>query len=139
MAKPGSRKTGEDSMVAFVLEQLAGLGSVRSKSMFGGYGVYKGDVFFAIVDEGRLYFRVDDTTRPNFLARGMKPFMPAPKMEMKAYYEVPLDVLEDSAELVRWAREACAAKQAAGTAKKRATKKPAAKRAGSPARARRPR
>ena len=105
-----AKKKKDDSFVAFVVEQLAGLGGVRAKSMFGGHGLYARDTFFAVLDEGRLYFRVSDTTRPKYEARGMGPFAPAPTMGvMRSYYEVPLDVLEDAAELVRWAREACAA------------------------------
>ena len=78
--------------------------------MFGGYGIYSGPAFFAVVDEGRLYFRVDDASRPEYEARGMKPFNPmgAP---MLGYWEVPPEVLEDSAELARWARKAVAARR----------------------------
>jgi DNA transformation protein len=103
-------KQKDESFVAFVVEQLAGLGGVRAKRMFGGHGLYARETFFAVVDEGRLYFRVSDATRPKYEARGMGPFAPAPTMGvMRSYYEVPLDVLEDAAELARWAREACAA------------------------------
>ena len=102
-------KARDASFVAFVEEQLAPLGGVRSKSMFGGYGLYARDVFFACVDDGRLYFRVDDTTRPLYEERGMGPFTPMPQMVMKSYYEVPVEVIEDAAELARWAREAMAA------------------------------
>src|SRR5882672_5917294 len=104
----------DDSMVSFIVEQLAALGGVRSRSMFGGHGLYKGDSFFGMVGKGRVYFRVDDTTRPKYEAQGMTPFSPDPKMTMKGYYEVPLDVIEDAAELVRWAREAIATRSGAG-------------------------
>ena len=109
MAMKKKDKARDASFVAFVEEQLAPLGGVRSKSMFGGYGLYARDVFFACVDDGRLYFRVDDTTRPLYEERGMGPFTPMPQMVMKSYYEVPVEVIEDAAELARWAREAMAA------------------------------
>lgn len=121
-------KARDASFVAFVEEQLASLGGVRSKSMFGGYGLYARDVFFACVDDGRLYFRVDDATRPRYEERGMGPFAPMPQMVMKGYYEVPVEVIEDAAELARWAREAMAAaprKKAKAAAK--AERKPAAR------------
>jgi DNA transformation protein len=124
-------KAAHASFVAFVVEQLDSLGGVRAKSMFGGHGIYSRDVFFAVVDEGRLYFRVDDETRPRYVERGMGPFTYAPDMAMHGYYEVPVDVLEDAAELARWAREAMKAKR--GKAKRRsapaekAAQKPAAK------------
>lgn len=106
MAKKPHR---DASFVAFLVEQLGGLGSVRAKGMFGGHGIYAREVFFAVVDEGRLYFRVDDATRPRYQERGMGPFTPAPSMVMTGYYEVPVDVIEDAAELMRWAREAMVA------------------------------
>jgi len=97
----------DESFVAFAVEQLSALDGVRAKGMFGGHGLYARETFFAVVDEGRLYFKVDDSTRPRYVERGMGPFAPSPSMVMKGYYEVPLDVLEDAPELVRWAREAC--------------------------------
>jgi DNA transformation protein len=74
--------------------------------MFGAYGLYCGDVFFAIVDEGRLYFKTDDTTSGRYKEQGMKPFQPAPDMTLKNYFEVPVDILEDDGRLADWAREA---------------------------------
>lgn len=77
--------------------------------MFGGHGLYQGRVFFAIVHRGRLYFRVDDATRPTYEARGMNPFRPGPRQTLGRYYEVPADVLEDAAVAARWARAAVGA------------------------------
>lgn len=109
MAVKKRDRARDASFVAFVAEQLEGLDAIRTKSMFGGYGIYSRDTFFAVIDEGRLYFRVSDETRPRYEARGMGPFAPAPTMVMRGYYEVPLEVIEDAAELVRWGREACKA------------------------------
>ena len=42
---------------AFVVELFAGLGPVRIRRMFGGAGVYAGEVMFALIDdETRHYF-----------------------------------------------------------------------------------
>jgi TfoX-like protein len=35
---------------------------------------YARDVFFALIFDDTLYFKVDDSTRPEFEARGMAPF-----------------------------------------------------------------
>jgi len=120
-AKESTARKGRDAtFVAFVVEQLDALGGVRAKSMFGGHGLYARDTFFAVVDDGRLYFKVDDATRPRYEARGMGPFAPSPTMVMRGYFEVPLDVIEDAAELVRWAREACSVAKEPRAAKKKA-------------------
>lgn len=96
----------DDGFVSFVCDQLETLGDVRSKSMFGGFGLYSDSVFFAIVASGRLYFKTSAQTRARYEAAGMGPFAPKPDQVLKNYYEVPVDVLEDDGELTAWAKEA---------------------------------
>lgn len=124
--RPAKRsvKQRDDTFVEFAIEQLDRLGGVRARSMFGGHGLYSGEMFFAVIDEGRLYFKVSGATRPHYEERGMGPFTPAPTMVMKGYYEVPLDVLEDATELVRWAREACGVAKAKSAARVRTPPSP---------------
>ena len=74
--------------------------------MFGGYGLYCDRVFFGIVQKGRLYFKTNATTAPRYREYKMKPFRPNTKQTLKNYYEVPVNVLEDSEELTRWAGQA---------------------------------
>ncbi len=82
----------------FVLEQLARTTrDVRARSMFGGVGLYAGDLFFALIDDDVLYLKVDDVNRPWFEARGMGPFQPYGEGgEAMQYYEVPADLLDDA-------------------------------------------
>ena len=94
--------------LVFVLDQMAGLRRVSAKPMFGGIGLYCGEDFFAVIDEGRLYFCTDETTRARYEARGTGPFEYAPGKVLRSYYEIPVDVLEDDIELCEWAREAVA-------------------------------
>jgi len=93
---------------AFVLDQLGRVAvSVRARSMFGGVGIYAEEVFFALIDDDILYFKVDDTTRPDFEARGMGPFRPFGEGgEVMQYYQVPEEMLEDLQELRVWAERA---------------------------------
>jgi DNA transformation protein len=77
--------------------------------MFGGVGIYSDDLFFALIDEDTVYFKVDDTNRPDFEARGMGPFQPAgPEGEVMQYYAVPEDLLEDPDALRPWVDRALA-------------------------------
>jgi DNA transformation protein len=101
--------------LGYVCEQLAGLGAVSSRRMFGGAGLYCDEFFFALVDDDTLYLRVDDSNRADFTSRGMgrfRPYPDSPQLSM-SYYETPADVLEDAAELVAWARRSVAAAIAA--------------------------
>lgn len=111
------------SFLEFVLEQLSAVRHVTSRRMFGGVGLYSDDVFFAVLDNDTLFFKVDDTTRPRYVKRRMPPFMPIPgKPAMSRYYQVPPGVLEDADELSAWAREAVSVGVSAPLKPKRARK-----------------
>ena len=90
----------------FVVEQLERVAPVTAKSMFGGVGLYAQGLFFALIAEDRLYFKVDDLTRPDFERLGMEPFRPFGEAHAMGYYEVPADVLEDVAQLAPWMKKA---------------------------------
>jgi DNA transformation protein and related proteins len=49
----------DDSFKEFVLDQLDALPELRARAMFGAHGLYSGDKFFGILDEGRLFFKTD--------------------------------------------------------------------------------
>ncbi len=95
-----------DSFKEFVLDQLRDLGRVNCRTMFGGYGLYRDDVFFGIIYKGRLYFKTNPTTLPAYVEMGMKPFRPNAKQTLKSYYEVPVEILEDPDQLNAWAEKA---------------------------------
>ena len=99
-----------DSFVAFVLEQLDPLGPIVSKRMFGGVGLYAGDLFFALVSRDVLYLKGDEDTRARREAAGARPFQPFPDRSRgkgkTQYYSVPAGILEDGDMLIVWAKEA---------------------------------
>ena len=95
-----------DDFTDFVLDQLSNLRNVTCRAMFGGYGLYCGRVFFGIVHKGRLYFKTNAATAPRYREREMRSFRPSAKQTLNAYYEVPVDVLEDAEELTIWAQQA---------------------------------
>lgn len=104
--KNNRKKTGSlassSGFETFVVDQLADLGDLTATKMFGGVGLYCGDVFFGIVARGELYLKVDDSTRGAFEAAGAKAFRPyRARPGTMRYYSVPLDVLESGHELVR--------------------------------------
>jgi len=98
--------TKQDSFKDFVLDQLNGLPGLTNRAMFGGYGLYQRETFFGIIHKGRLYFKTDRTTAPRYRDRGMKPFKPTSTQTLKNYYEVPIEILEDSDDPTTWASRA---------------------------------
>jgi DNA transformation protein len=96
----------DDSFKEFVLDQLSALPKLRARAMFGAHGLYSGDHFFGILDEGRLFFKTDVSSRANYMARGMGPFTykSRDKVLTMSYHEVPPEVLENASEITDWAQ-----------------------------------
>jgi DNA transformation protein len=92
-----------NSAQAFAVDQLGRVTRVTWRRMFGGVGIYADGLFFALMDDDRLWLKVDDTNRPDFEALGLGPFMPSgPGGEVMQYYPVPGEVLEDVEALRPW-------------------------------------
>jgi DNA transformation protein len=92
--------------VAFAVEQLQAVKGLRAKAMFGGVGLYAGEVFFGLLARDMLFLKVDDTNRSQYETAGMRAFQPyADKPMVMPYFQVPAAVLEDAGELVSWARQ----------------------------------
>lgn len=101
-----------DEFSDYVLDLLASLGEIESGRFFGGFGFKFDGTQFAMMMRETLYFVVDDTTRPKYVDSGSKPFSYEKKggvQEVRRYYEVPADVLENPEQLRDWAAEAITA------------------------------
>ena len=101
-----------DSFKDHVLDSLRALDGLEGRAMFGGHGLYCGKSFFGILFKGVLYFKVSAATKPEYERQGMKPFQPSRTQTLKNFYEVPADSVENTAELLRSAREAIQADHA---------------------------
>lgn len=95
----------DDSFKDFVLDQLGKLPELECRAMFGGYGLYEEEIFFGIIFKGKLYFKTNARSAARYAKLGMMPFRPNRKQILKNYYEVPVDIIEDSDRLAAWARE----------------------------------
>ena len=87
--------------------QLAPLGSLLAKSMFGGWGVYLDGLFCAIVIDDELYIKADASNVALFTRAGSTPFQYGRRdggTSSINYYRVPAEVLEDQHTLLQWAR-----------------------------------
>jgi len=105
------------------VELLRASGPVRVKRMFGGWGIYRDEVFFALVMDDTLFLKVDAESAPEFDARGLPPFTfdkPSGETVVTSYRVAPEEALESPAEMAAWARLAyAAALRARATKKKR--------------------
>jgi DNA transformation protein len=101
-----------DTFAEFLREQLAPLGRVTMRRMFGKAGVFCDGLMFGMVADDTLYFRVDDHNRAVF--EEAESFPPL-NYESKgrtidlSFWRAPDRLFDEPDELVRWARVALAA------------------------------
>jgi DNA transformation protein len=122
-----------DSFAGFLREQLAPLGGITLRRMFGKTGVFCDGLMFAMVTDDTLYFRVDDDNRAAFKeAASFPPLNHAKKGETidLSFWRVPERLFDEPDEFVTWAREAMgAAHRVAAKRKPAASKRKQAPRA----------
>lgn len=91
------------------MEQLAAIAGVTSARFFGGIGLSVNSTQFAMIMGSTLYFVVDKLTRPKYEQMGSGCFAYDTKtgrVQVKKYFQVPVDVIEEQEALVSLAREA---------------------------------
>jgi DNA transformation protein len=100
-----------------IMDQLAAVGTLTSRRMFGALGLYSGGVIFGMIVDETLYLRLDEAGFGVLLRLGASPLRPVsrkPDLQSARYISVPLDILEDRDELLGWVRRAVKAQPKAG-------------------------
>jgi DNA transformation protein and related proteins len=112
-----------DSFAEFLHEQLAPIGRVTMRRMFGKTGVFCNGLMFGMVTNDTLYFRVDDHNRAIFKeTESVAPLNYEKKgrtIDLSFWY-VPERLLDEPEELVTWARAAVAAARRVAATRERA-------------------
>jgi DNA transformation protein len=111
------------------LELLGGLGPLRPKRMFGAVGIYCDELFFAVLDEDNLYFKVDGETEDRFREAGSEPFSFETRdgeIAVMSYWRMPETGWDDPDEAKTWARLGVEASLRARAKKPKPKKKSAA-------------
>jgi len=75
--------------------------------MFGGTAILRDGTAFAKIKHGSLWLKVDDKNINDFVEQGMPQYAYGKDSSRKLnFYETPVEVLEDSETLTRWAKKA---------------------------------
>ena len=95
---------------AFLLELFEAFGPVSVRPMFGGAGIFAGEVMFGLVSDERVYLKTDETTRIDFDREGAQPFTfvktkTGERIET-AYLALPDRLYDERDEAAEWARRA---------------------------------
>ena len=101
MGETGAKETGQAAEVAEnLVVELALLGDIGNRKMFGGYGIFESGKMFALINsQGEIYLKVDDSNRERFTEAGSE------KHGRMPYYRLPDEVLADSDALAAWAMD----------------------------------
>ncbi|MBV8505727.1 MAG: NAD-binding protein [Alphaproteobacteria bacterium] len=101
-----------DSFAEFLREQLAPLGRITMRRMFGKTGVFCDGVMLGMVTDNTLYLRVDDHHRAIFEEAGSFPPLNYEKQGRTidlSFWRASERLFDESDELVDWARAALVA------------------------------
>jgi DNA transformation protein and related proteins len=114
-----------DPFHEFVAELLAPMGAVSIRRMFGGAGVFRDGLMFALLGDDTVYLKTDARLRADLEAEGSVPFIwikPSTGEEIDmGYVSLPSCAMDDPDEASGWAKRALA------VAKTKAAAKPLAK------------
>jgi DNA transformation protein len=104
--------TASDGFGEFLRDQLAPLGHITMRRMFGKTGLFCDGFMLGMVRDNTLYFRVDDHNRVAFKeAASFPPLNYEKKGETidLSFWRAPERLFDEPDELVAWARAALAA------------------------------
>ena len=108
-----------NEFVVYVVELMADWATVAARRMFGGYGLYREGLMFALVVDDELFFKTDADNVTQFEQAGSHPFVyqnQARTVQM-SYWSSPEAGLESPAEMGVWCQSAYGAALRAHAAK----------------------
>jgi len=99
------------TVAAHIVDLFAFFGPIRVRRMFGGDGLFSGDVMIGFAHDDIVYLKADELTRAAFVAEGCQPFRYKKQDDAEivmSYYPVPDRLYDDPEEFAEWARRAYA-------------------------------
>ena len=97
---------------SFLIELFSGFGPVSVRRMFSGAGMFADGLMMALVVDGVIYLKADDSFIPLFQREGQAPFAYRTrdgKRTLNSYWRMPDRLYDEPDELAQWARLALAA------------------------------
>src|SRR5215469_14507726 len=111
-----------DGFAEFLSEQLAPLGHIAMRRMFGKTGVFCDGLMLGMVADNTLYFRVDDHNRAAFAEAASSPPLNYEKKGVTidlSFWRTPERLFDEPDELITWAQAALAAARRVATGRER--------------------
>ena len=115
-----------DGFAEFLREQLAPLGRITMRRMFGKTGVFCDRLMLGMVTDNTLYFRVDEHNRATFKEAASFPPLNYEKQGRTidlSFWRAPERLFDEPDELLAWGRAALAAARRVAAKRDRAAPK----------------
>jgi DNA transformation protein len=98
-------KVSEDYK-SYIEERFSAFGEVEFKKMFGGYGIFREGIMFAMISPGDIFrMRADDNNVGDYQKEGMQQFPSHGGKKGMPYWDVPAYVIENQNDLKLWAEK----------------------------------
>ena len=105
-----------------ITELFSGFGPVAVRRMFSGSGVFADELMIALVVDGVIYLKADDSLVPLFEREGQTPFSYKTRdgrRTLNSFWRMPERLYDEPDELADWARHSLQAARRAGSKRKR--------------------
>ena len=93
-----------NEFVEYVRDIIEQFDPINIRKMFGGYGIYKNGLMFALIADNELYFKADIKAAELFESYGSSPFTydNGKKLVKMSYWQVVPEVFDDQEMMRQW-------------------------------------
>ena len=97
-----------NELASLVQELLQSWAPVRVRPMFGGCGLFRDDLMFAIISDDELFLKADAHSEPDFEGYGLQPFVyhKQGKPVTMSFRQAPAELFDDPEVAMDWAQRA---------------------------------
>ena len=95
----------EKEFAEHVIELMNEFGEVSAKRMFGGYGIFREGLMFALIADSRHYLKVDPENQAEFEKRDQEPFtyLRKDREAQLSYFSCPDEAFQTPRVMNQWA------------------------------------
>jgi DNA transformation protein len=95
----------KSEFAVYTEEMLEDFAPLTIRAMFGGYGIYKDGIIFALIIDNELYFKGSDLAAQFYTKYNSSPFTYSNKnnkIVTMNYWRVPAEILENKEKIAKW-------------------------------------
>jgi len=89
----------------YIIDHLSSWGPCTAKRMFGGHGIFRGGLMFALIADDQLFLKSDSESEPIYTEHDCEQFTFVAKGKSinMSYWSAPDDFFDDPEQTIIWA------------------------------------